>query len=485
MKKLIALTLVLIMVLSLCACTKSEKKPAETAAFQAGFGRTSITPNFSVPLSGYGNTTTRMSKGFVDYLYATCVAFQDAKGETVLLFTCDVINISESTYALCSEAISKATKIPVDHIIISGTHTHSGPDQGSAHASITQYKEFFKNALVDAAKAAIADLSPVTIKTGATTVEGLNFVRHYIMNDGTVSGDNFGSTASGYKDHEREADKEMQLVRLVRADKKKQDILMLNWQGHAKIASTNATPEGRYSRDMMSADYIGSVREYVEKEAGVLVAYYLGASGNLNALSNIQSEQKNVPQDFRVYGQQLGDFVLAALPNMKDVETGSIGTKRVMFQAEVDHTEDHMAPNAQIIADLWVKTNDYSVCANEGKQYGIISPYHATSIVARSKNPLTVKEMQINAVTIGNIGFATVPYEMFCQNGQAVKDGSPYETTFMITCCNGSNAYIAAEAAFEYNDGTGSYEVHNRTFSRGTAEAIQDELVSMLNGLKG
>jgi len=484
MKKLIALTLVLIMVLSLCACTKSEKKPAETAVFQAGFGRANITPNYSVPLSGYGNTTTRMSQGFVDYLYATCVAFQDAKGEKVLLYTCDVINISESTYQLCSEAISKATKIPVERIIISATHTHSGPDQGSSHASITQYKEDFKQKLVEAAEAALADLSPATIQAGSTTIEGLNFVRHYIMNDGTVSGDNFGSTATGYAGHEREADKEMQLVRLNR-EGDKQDILMINWQGHAKIASTNATPEGRFSREMLSADYIGSTREFVEQETGLLVAYYLGASGNLNTLSNIQSEQKDVPQDFKVFGQKLGQNVVDALPTLKDVETGLVATKKTVFQAEVDHTEDHMAANAQIIANLWAQTNDYTLCANEGKPYGIISPYHATSIVARCNNPLTVKEMQINAVTIGNIGFATVPYEMFCQNGQAVKDGSPYETTFMITCCNGSNAYIAAEAAFEYNGGTGSYEVHNRTFARGTAEAIQDELISMLNGLKG
>ena len=52
--------------------------------------------------------------------------------------------------------------------------------------------------------------------------------------------------------------------------------------------------------------------------------------------------------------------------------------------------------------------------------------------------------------------------------------------TFVISCANGSNNYIASDFTFEY----GSYEVHNRTFVRGTGEAVQDKLIEMLNSLK-
>ena len=80
--------------------------------------------------------------------------------------------------------------------------------------------------------------------------------------------------------------------------------------------------------------------------------------------------------------------------------------------------------------------------------------------------------------------FITAPYEMFDINAMFVKENSPFETTFVMTVANGSNAYIASDSAFEFNNGTGSYEVHNRNFPRGTAEALADNFVEMLNELK-
>ena len=136
--------------------------------------------------------------------------------------------------------------------------------------------------------------------------------------------------------------------------------------------------------------------------------------------------------------------------------------------------------NAKIVRAEWQKNNNFRQNVEFGKPYGIMSPYHADSILGRAANPNKIKEMEINAIRVGDVGFATVPYEMFLQNGMAVKEGSPFATTFMITNCNGVNLYIAADAAFEY----GSYEVHNRNFVRGTAEAVQDKLIDMLNELK-
>ena len=53
---------------------------------QVGYGKVNITPDMSLPLSGYGNTEKRMSDGFTDYLYATCFAVTDPDGNTAILF---------------------------------------------------------------------------------------------------------------------------------------------------------------------------------------------------------------------------------------------------------------------------------------------------------------------------------------------------------------------------------------------------------------
>ena len=88
--------------------------------------------------------------------------------------------------------------------------------------------------------------------------------------------------------------------------------------------------------------------------------------------------------------------------------------------------------------------------------------------------------MELCAGCIGPLGFVTAPYEMFDTNGRFVKENSPCQMTFVMTCANGHHNYIASDLAFEY----GSYEVHNRDLVRGTAEALVDTMVNMLVDIK-
>jgi hypothetical protein len=316
------------------------------------------------------------------------------------------------------------------------------------------------------------------MKAGSTKTEGMNFVRHYIMNDDTVAGDNFGDTSSGYKGHVTEADEQVQMIRFVRADKK--DVLLVNWQAHSLLASTWNTPEGQATRNMLSADYPGAARSYVEQQdSDVLFAYFLGASGNLNPYSMIKSENKQV--EFRKFGQMLGEVIVGYQDQLTEVATGDIKTKQTIYEATIDHTEDHLKSVAEEVLAVYDQTNSQSEAMKAGEQAGVMGFRHARSIIERSKMTETVRKMELNALTIGSVGLVTAPYEMFCTNGKQIKEGSPCDITFVLTCTNGHHAYIADELAFTY----GSYEVHNRHLVRGTAEDLANTMVSMLKELKG
>lgn len=445
---------------------------------KAGFGKTSMVPDYSVPLLGYGNSTSRMSQGYLNPVEVSCTAVQDESGETVLLISMDMALVNTYVRLNSLPLIAEATGVPLHNIILTATHTHSGADICTEHENSPRYEKDMRQWLCEAAKLAMEDLAPATLQTGAIDVEHMNFVRHYLMNDGTYYGDNFGSRESGYKCHEREPDKQLQLIRLVRESKK--DILLVNWQSHPKLASTASTMAGKPTRTLLSADYVGYMREYVGKIADCEVAFFLGAAGNLNPLSDIQEEQATVPENVMVYGHKVGDYVLKAMEHMKDVASGPVQVSKTNFQGQIDHTEDHLADNARLVMKEWAANKSYKQAVEFGKPLGIMNPYHAESILNRFEDPNPTRDLEINAVSFGDVGFATVPYEMFCQNGLAVKEGSPFDTTFMISCCNGVNGYMAADAAFEY----GSYEANNRIFIRGTAEAVQDQLVQMLKELK-
>ena len=88
-------------------------------------------------------------------------------------------------------------------------------------------------------------------------------------------------------------------------------------------------------------------------------------------------------------------------------------------------------------------------------------------------------EVEINALHAGGVAFATVPYEMFCSNGMFVKNNSPFDITFMLTNCDGTNSYLPDAKAFAY----GCYEVNVRVFSNGVAEDIAGKLVAMLEDM--
>ena len=94
---------------------------------KAGFARTDITPPYSVPLAGYGNTMYRMSQSVLDPLLASCVAVSD--GDTaVLFFHLDLCVLPYEMVEFCQAALEERLGIPRTQIFMTATHSHSAPD---------------------------------------------------------------------------------------------------------------------------------------------------------------------------------------------------------------------------------------------------------------------------------------------------------------------------------------------------------------------
>jgi hypothetical protein len=231
---------------------------------------------------------------------------------------------------------------------------------------------------------------------------------------------------------------------------------------------------------MLSADYVGATRDYVEANSDCLFAFYQGAAGNQNADSYIKSE--NYSTDCKTYSQALGNHILDGMQTLKPVEGSDhkVTLTRTNYEGINDHTEDGKVADATKIREVWLATNNWNQAMAAAPDSGIQSPYHAGSIVSRSKKAAATTVLELNAIRVGPLGFVTAPYEMFHDSGMAIKDNSPFETTFVMTCTNGLHNYIASEYAFE---GRGTYEVHNRTFTRGTAEDLVATFTEMLKSL--
>ena len=444
--------------------------------FYVGYAREDMTPAEPLPLAGYGNTMQRISQGVLDPLMATCIAVTDEKGGTVLLFTLDIVATRESCFQAAREEISRRCGIPVEAIILCATHTHSGPDMAQKEApSVARYAQRLPDLLAKLAEKALDDRKEAVSAAAKVRNEGMNYVRHYIQENGAVCGDNFGDpTASPCVRHISEADREIRLVRFCRKEGK--DVLLVNWQAHPNLASTIATEHGRAHRPYISADYVGACRSYVEEQADVHFAFFLGAAGNLNSRSRIETETDT--RDHMLYGRRLGDYVLKGMEQLQPIHTGKVAASAQILHGRLNHTEDHLVPEAEKIRVEWAKTNDPKLCMALGAPYGIHSAYHAGAIIRKAQQPAYL-DMTMGAARIGDIGIAALPYEVFDTNGMYIREASPFPMTLILSCANGGFNYIPSKCGFAH----GCYEADMCSHAPGTAEEAAELLVTMLREL--
>src|SRR5882724_3600402 len=91
---------------------------------QAGVAVVDITP--PIPFRMHGYFYERLSTGVKDPLHARAIVFKQGK-ETAAFVFCDLVGIPYAETAPARKKASEATGIPVEHIAVTGTHTHTGP----------------------------------------------------------------------------------------------------------------------------------------------------------------------------------------------------------------------------------------------------------------------------------------------------------------------------------------------------------------------
>jgi len=317
---------------------------------------------------------------------------------------------------------------------------------------------------------AMEDRAPGMIYVSGTPTERMNFIRHYKLADGSYAGANFGDwRRGGVVGHASNNDSWVQVIKIDRVGAK--SIVMVNWQAHPCFT-------GGIDKRVMSADYISDLRSYIEKKTGARFAFFQGAAGNHNGVSFYARETRAT--DCKEYAELLGDYVLKALEAPVYVAGGKVQGIRRDVELDLDHSDDHLVPQAKVIWDEWVQTYDRPACNKRAQEeLGQNSIYAVSHILARATRP-EKDTMSLFALKVGDLAFACAPYEMFGESGMHIKEYAPYAMTFIMSCCNDSKSYLATKLAF----GHGCYEVDSRWYPMGTAEKLADNFVEMLKEIK-
>lgn len=139
---------------------------------RAGVGTADITPTQAVRLAGFlGREPAVPPLVVADRLQVRVVALADGE-VTALLLVLDLVGLSAAFSAPLRLSVSAATGVPVQRVLTSCTHTHSGPDTLLGMNLYDGYVEQLADAAVTASAAALGALAPVSVGVAEVAVPG-------------------------------------------------------------------------------------------------------------------------------------------------------------------------------------------------------------------------------------------------------------------------------------------------------------------------
>ncbi len=157
----------------------------QDSGLRAGFGRRDITPPPGVGLNGHafgGHQAT----GYRHRIYARAMVLQSARGERIAFLVVDLANVSPILHRLtAARTLERGTGIGADRLILSATHSHSGPGNyyeaeqyNRMSGALPGYDPFMVEFLVDrfvgAVEEAVTDLRPAEAAWGVRPVWNLS-----------------------------------------------------------------------------------------------------------------------------------------------------------------------------------------------------------------------------------------------------------------------------------------------------------------------
>ncbi len=428
-------TLLIITAFLISALLPAQTGPG-SGSLRVGIAKIDITPDIPVMLYGYAQRKTP-SEGIHDPLTARAVVFEE-NGKKVVLVSTDIGSYGADVFQVFQKSIMDKYNLKESELFLSTIHSHSSPvlslDKEKGHANNIKYTEALNEKLLTLIGNAIKDLKPATIGMGVGySMVGMN--RREQRPDGSVG---LGRNPYGITDKE---------------------VLVM------KIASTDGTPFGAIfdyathstalgGRSMkISGDVLGLSAQFTEKILGknVVTPVFAGASGNIDpwyrVLSEFNEEPGWIPEPV-LLGTLLGEEVVTVFRGIK--ETTRIGGLQSSFTT-VEYPRKKIADAGN---------------ANTARSADV------------QQEPIPVN---FTVAKLGDdIAFIGFNVEMLTEIGMAIKAGSPYKHTFVITHCNGSSGYLVPANLYK----EGGYEVNTTRFEIGTAEKIIKKSLRLLYDLK-
>ena len=376
------------------ACSLLIHAETPAAVFKAGAGKRDVTPKEPVPMWGYGARHAALSTGTSDPLYASAVVIQ--AGDKKLAIVGLDLGRSPVEKSIQNIRARIKEKAGIEYSFIAGSHSHHGPvlelsdeegkGKGKFDAALRYYKEL-EDGIVAAILEADSKLVPAKLATGVVKLDGFNRNRQT-------------------KIEPKSADRDLGVIRLDDANGKPLAVIV-NFTGHPTMISAGVLK--------FSADYVGVMKETVEKEFGGQAVFMQGAAGDMSVNAG-----ENKGHDG--FGRALGLEVVKLASSLKTEEVAKpsieVREERFKFSSRTDWN----SPG--------VKTAFGMAFFPE------LIPNYIDEYTEGIRPRLTV------ALLNGDIALVGASGEFFCNHSIRLKERARVKQLFFFGYCNGYHQYF-------------------------------------------
>lgn len=418
-----------------------------------GTGRTIITPPLGLELCGYGPYLERRATEIHQDLHCTALALSD--GDQIYVWVSnDLIwtdlSLVEATHRLVRDAYG----LDPAHVVITNTHTHSGPATMKTIAW-GEWDEAYTSTLpgkfAEAIGQAVSNMQPGRIGFGLAAIPDLSVNR---VDEGGI------------------ADQDAVLMRID------------DEQGNIRAVTINfsAHPVTLGASTLVCGDYPANGIAKMENELdGVRMLFFQGSCGNLNCRGfgdGLDIMDAN--------GTLLKDRVLSCLD---EIET----TADVTFDGDTVEMPLPMKvpdrkPLEQALADYTQQeaTFEGDKTSKDFLQLRFEQAWRKNQLELIDTSHPQRLEVKVAYLRINDAVLLAHPMELFLEYGNGVKDTSAYPHTMVIGYANETVGYLARPQDFT-QEGFGWYAAvyapricRHLEFQPEAGEVFRDHLIALL-----
>ena len=437
----------------------------------AGAGEADTTPALGTDLGGY--FTSRLADRYERRLAAKALALR-CDGVTLLLVSCDILMMrAVDIVDRAKQLITERTGVPASRVMVSATHTHSGPAtvvRTGGPSVDPAYLERVSEAIATAAAVAVTTLRPARIGIGQAPVTGVCFNRRYRRTDGLVE----FNPGRGRDDLVGPAGPVDPTVTGLLVEER--DGTPLAFWSNLSLHYVNAG-----ASTAISADYFGAFADRIAALVGHRLHAQLtnGCSGDIN---NVDLESR-VPDEGVARAELVATAVAgaAAAGTMMSTRHTALPLSSRLEMVELERVPV-TAEDLRIADEVLAGTRpDAAFSYVQGMAIPEqLAPHYAARLRALADLPERAA-VPVMVMTIGDLCVVGLPGEIFVEHGLAIRDASPHPMTAVVGLANDHVGYVPTGRACA----DGGYETWRDSVSwtaPGSGERMVERVLSMMGG---